>query len=203
MMDQPLRTLRALVISAALCAGTMVAAPAPATAQEPFIGEVVMFAGNFAPRGWAFCEGQLLPISNYQALFSILGTTYGGDGRTTFALPDLRGRVPLQPGNGPGLSSYRLGQKGGFEGVRLTQAQMPSHTHQIQGTDARGDQEAPGGAVPAKKNRDKDYKGGAPDVKMHPNMAAPAGGNQAHENRPPHLAINFIIALQGTYPSRN
>lgn len=130
--------------------------------SDPFIGEVIMFAGNFAPRGWAFCDGQLLAINQHQALFSILGTTYGGDGRTTFGLPDLRGRVPLHEGSGPGLSSYRLGQKGGTESVRLS-------------------------IVPTQKGKNENAANGATQP----------------SNMQPYTTVNFIIALQGTFPSRS
>jgi len=183
----------------------------PASASEPFIAEIIMFGGNFAPRGWAFCDGQLLSINQHQALFSILGTTYGGDGRTTFGLPDLRGRVPMHPGTGPGLTTYRLGQKAGVEQVTLTQTQMPSHTHgatvAVNATDNSGDAETPGSNVWAKKARDDDYSSAALDVTMKAGAVtvtlSNAGGSQSHENRQPSLAVNFIIALQGVYPSRN
>lgn len=183
----------------------------PATASEPFIAEIKMFGGNFAPRGYAFCDGQLLPIAQYSALFSLLGTTYGGDGRTTFALPDLRGRVAVHPGRGAGLSDYRLGQKGGQEQVTLTIAQMPSHNHTItatlQGTNTPGNSETPGGNTLATKARTNIYQTGAPDVAMHADSvsasAANTGGNQSVNIRQPYLAINYIIALQGIFPSRN
>ena len=111
--------------------------------MEPFIGQLMLFGGNFAPRGWAMCDGQLLPIAQYSALFSILGTTYGGDGRTTFALPDLRGRVPMGFGHGPGLSAHGLGSKGGEENVTLTTSQIPSHSHQAMGSNADGNAPSP------------------------------------------------------------
>jgi microcystin-dependent protein len=198
-----------LVAAAAVAAGT--AWSTPALASEPFIAEIIMFGGNFAPRGWAFCNGQLLQIAQFQALFALLGTTYGGDGRTTFGLPDLRGRVPVHPGTAPGLSTYRLGQKGGLEQVTLTSNQMPSHTHTasavVNATDNRGDAETPGGNVWAQKARDDDYSTAAPDVTMKADAVTVAAGNtgggQAHENRQPYLAVNFIIALQGIFPPRN
>ncbi|MFD2165900.1 phage tail protein [Thalassotalea euphylliae] len=181
--------------------------------SEPFIGQITMFAGNFAPRGWAFCHGQLLSIASNSALFSILGTTYGGDGRTTFGLPDLRGRFPTAQGNGPGLSPYNLGQKGGTEDVVLTAAQMPSHTHVI---DAKAkSNNSPGDANTAAGNSwsndagfySATYSTQAPTTDMHPNSieatAANTGGGQAQTNIPPYLAINFIIALVGIFPSRN
>ncbi len=173
--------------------------------MEPFIGQILMFAGNFAPRGWAFCEGQLLAISQYQALFSILGTTYGGDGRTTFALPDMRGRVSIHPRQGPGLNNYGLGQKGGAEQVTLTTDQMPAHSHTLNANKDRGDSPDPGGAsIADSRGRDKDYmQSGDVNVTMSANSIASSGGGQPHENRQPYLAVNYIIALMGTYPSRS
>ena len=172
---------------------------------DPFIGQVTMFGGNFAPRGYALCEGQLLSINAYSALFSILGTTYGGDGRTNFGLPDLRGRVSIQQGNGPGLSHYALGQRGGSELETLTTAQLPAHQHGVECDNGSGDGFSP---------PDKLYAGAAdraliygdpvqPTQLMHANMIEPAGGGQSHTNVQPYLAINFIIALEGIYPSRN
>ena len=200
-----------LILLAAVVVAVSMAWSTTASAAEPFIAQITMFGGNFAPRNWAFCNGQLLPINQNQALFALLGTTYGGDGRTTFGLPDLRGRVPMHPGNGPGLSSYRLGQKGGIEQVNLTTNQIPSHTHAatvaVNATDNSGDAETPGGNVWAKKARDDDYSAAAPDVTMRVDAAsvsvANTGGSQAHENRQPFLTVNFIIALQGIFPSRN
>jgi microcystin-dependent protein len=138
--------------------------------SEPFIGEIRLFPYDFAPRGWAFCHGQLLSIAQNTTLFALLGTTYGGDGRSTFALPDLRGRVAVSSGEGPGLSAYELGGVGGVESVTLTEGEMPAHTHQVS------------------------VNGRASVV--------PAGGSQPHENRPPHLALNYCIALAGIFPSR-
>jgi len=179
----------------------------PSIAQEAFIGEVRIFAGNFAPRGWALCEGQLLAISQNTALFSILGTTYGGDGRTTFGLPDLRGRVAIAPGTGPGLSSKRLGERGGVENVTLIATQIPSHKHtailNADSTVATTDRPASGllarnaGAVP--------QFGDTVNTAMHAGSISVGntGGSQSHTNVQPFLAIHYIIALQGTYPSRN
>ncbi len=166
--------------------------------SEPFLGTIVGFAGNFAPRGWALCQGQILSISQNTALFSLLGTTYGGNGQTTFALPDLRGRTPVSSGQGPGLSNYDLGQSGGEESVVLNAAQMPAHTHQVLGSSvATGGR--PNGRTPATGGQ----YGNANDVTMDPGMIQAAGGSQPHDNMPPHLAINYIIALQGIFPSRN
>lgn len=168
--------------------------------SDPFIGEIKMFAGNFAPQGWALCDGQLLPIAQNAALFSLLGTTYGGDGRTTFALPDLRGRVPLHPGQGPGLSQRRLGEKSGQESVTLSEAQMPAHTHTAQARPVSAGRNDPENALLARRRA---YDGEpAPTVTMHPDAIGSAGGGQDHENMQPYLCINFIIALQGLFPSR-
>ena len=171
--------------------------------SEPFIAEIRIFAGNFAPRGWAFCNGQLLPISQNTALFSLIGTTYGGDGRTTTALPNLEGRAPMHPGRGPGLTSRRLGERGGVETVTLTEAQMPNHNHAVN---------ASGRPVNAQNPTNLTYWGNgnsqyAPSssnvVPMSGGMLADAGGSQAHNNMQPYIAINFIIALVGLYPSRS
>jgi microcystin-dependent protein len=174
--------------------------------QDSFIGEVQMFAGNFAPRNWALCEGQLLPISQNTALFSIIGTTYGGDGRTTFALPDLRGRVVMHNGSGPGLSSYNLGQHGGAESVTLNQNQIPSHTHtdEVKGA-------SPVGRGQSSNTPEGTYwaEGASYATSLNTSMAANAvqiantGGGQSHENRAPYMAVNYIICLNGVFPSRN
>ena len=186
--------------------------PHKAGAQsEPFIGEIVMFAGNFAPRGWALCQGQSLQISDNQALFSILGTIYGGDGRTTFALPDLRGRVPLQQGNGPGLSNRLLGSRGGEETHTLSTAEMPSHNHSIgvvlKANSVEGDSAVPAGNYLAKSGDGRPDFSSAADIEMAGGAAqataAYTGGNLKHNNMQPFLSVNFIIALQGVYPSRN
>ena len=177
--------------------------------SEPFIGQITMFAGNFAPRSWAFCDGQLLAISQNQALFSILGTTYGGDGRTTFGLPDLRGRVAMHPGNGPGLSSRRLGEKSGVENVTLTENQVPSHSHV-----ATANAVAPAGdSNDANNNFWADdagtssgtYHAGPANITMNAGAVqiAPAGGGQSHANVQPFQCVNYIIAMQGVFPSRS
>lgn len=171
---------------------------------EPFIGSIVLFCGNFAPKGWATCDGQLLSIAQNSALFSILGTTFGGDGRTTFALPDLRGRVPLHPGSGPGLSVYQLGQHLGVESVTLALPQMPAHNHTATPSCSDGTPTSPSpvGAVMANPDPTQLYASSGTDA-MAPITSTTAGGNQPHENRQPLLAINFIIALEGIFPSRN
>jgi microcystin-dependent protein len=169
--------------------------------MDPFIGQIVMFAGNFAPQGWALCDGQLLQISQNPALFSILGTTYGGDGRTTFALPDLRGRAPLHPGNGPGLTPRALGEKSGVENVTLSVNQMPTHNHLVRCSALAGNNRGPEDQVPAAHD-DQNYRQDGQKT-MKSDMIHDAGGGQAHDNMQPFLAVNFIIALQGVYPSRN
>ena len=166
--------------------------------SEPFLGEIVMFAGNFAPRGWAFCNGQLLPISQNTALFSILGTTYGGNGQTTFALPDLRGRAPVHAGQGPGLSNYALGESTGVESITLTTGQMPAHQHAQPATNAEEGTNRPSNAVPAKGGV---YAGATDGTTLAPTTTA--GSSQPHSNIQPVLAVNFIIALEGIFPSRN
>ena len=170
--------------------------------MEPFIGQIMMFGGNFAPRGWAFCDGQLLPISQNTALFSILGTTYGGDGRTTFALPDLRGRAAMHPGRGPGLSSRRLGEKGGVEDVTLNVNQMPSHNHTIQAGNTGGDDTNPTTAKGFASASDDLYLENAPGTTMQSQIVSNAGGSQPHTNMPPFGCVNYIIALVGIFPSR-
>lgn len=188
----------------ALAAGFLTAAEtADAQGQECFIGEVRMFGGNFAPRNWAQIDGQLLPISQNTALFSILGTTYGGDGRATFALPDMRGRVPMHAGSGPGLSQRRLGQAIGAEQNTVSTQQMPQHTHSLGALAAAADQSAPGGRVLANDGNDRIYHGGPADSDMHPSAIGMAGGGQPVNNIQPVQVVNHIICLYGAYPSRN
>ena len=171
---------------------------------ETFLGEIRMFAGNFAPTGWAFCQGQLLPIAQNQALFSLLGTTYGGDGRTTFALPDLRGRVPVGFGQGPGLSNREIGEKFGSELVTLNINQMPSHNHTVNAVTSEGNQNLPTNSLPANtKTLDKEYSDANANTTMKATMVNPTGGSQPFGVSQPSLGVNFIIALQGIYPSRN
>ena len=182
---------------------TMLLSGVKANAQEGFIGEIRMFAGNFPPRNWAFCEGQLLPIAQNTALFSILGTTYGGNGQTTFALPDLRGRVPLHPAQGPGLSNYTLGEMGGTETNTLTVAQMPAHNHTVSAVAAEGNQNSPTGNLPADtKLLDKEYSDASTTTLMKNSMIGVTGGNQPVNNVQPYTAINYIICIQGIFPSR-
>jgi microcystin-dependent protein len=168
---------------------------------EPFIAEIVMFGGNFAPRGWAFCDGQLLAISQNSALFSLLGTTYGGDGRTTFGLPDLRGRFALHPGSGPGLPTYRLGQRGGATAHVLSVNELPSHDHSLNARDDDPNTSTPAGNLLANSPT---YAAG---VDSNTNMKAGTIGNtgngQQFSVQNPFLAVNFIIALTGVFPSRS
>lgn len=171
--------------------------------SEPFIGEIRMFGGNFAPRGWALCDGQILSIAQNTALFSLLGTTYGGNGQTTFALPDLRGRVPVHPGQGPGLTNRTLGQTGGEEAHTLISTEMPVHNHIVNAKSAGGSAATPANNVPAGSTaRDNQYAPAA-DTTMSPSMVGSAGGSQPHNNMQPYQCVNFIIALEGIYPSRN
>ena len=173
-------------------------------AQEPFLGEIRMFGGNFAPRGWAFCDGQILPINQNQALFSLLGTTYGGDGRTTFGLPDLRGRVPIHHGTGPGLTQKRLGQSSGTETNTLSAENLPSHSHTINAVLEDGNQSSPTGNLPAgTKLLDQEYSDAAANTTMNATMVNSTGNNQAVNNMQPYLTVTYIIALQGIFPSRN
>lgn len=169
--------------------------------SEPFVGEVRMFAGNFAPRGWAFCDGQLLAVSQNDALFSLLGTIYGGDGRTTFGLPDLRGRIPIHPGTGPGLSPRRLGAKAGAEKVTLTVNQLPSHRHTWRASSAVAQNRSPGGNALASPTGSI-YEAPNNEVNLNTETISNVGGSQSHSNLMPFLCINFIIALFGIYPSR-
>lgn len=171
-------------------------------ASEPFIGQIQFFPYNFTPRNWSFCNGQLLPISQHTALFSLIGTIYGGDGRTTVALPNMQGRSPVHAGRGPGLTSRRMGERGGTEQVTLTSLQIPAHNHSLRATNNRGNQTNPGAHTLAKDGRDKTYSNTAPNTLMHSSAITSTGGGQAHNNMPPFLAVNCNIALQGTYPSR-
>ncbi len=171
---------------------------------EPFIGEIRMFAGTFNPRGWAFCDGQLLSISQNEALFALFGTVYGGDGRTTFALPDARGRMALHEGTGPGLSPRPLGQKAGVEDVTIIENQLPVHTHVMSGSNLVADQANPGGNLVAQTSTFNLYQSGAPDLPSALNAQAitDVGGDQQHTNLQPFLCINCIVALFGIFPSR-
>jgi microcystin-dependent protein len=169
----------------------------------PFIGEIRMFAGNFAPQGWAFCDGQTLAISQNDALFALIGTTYGGDGQTTFNLPDLRSRLPVHNGQLTGGSNYVQGSTFGVETVTLNTQQMATHNHAVQGAGA-ATSVSPAGAVYAGGQGNLNlYATAAPNVPMAAGMVQSAGGSQPHDNIMPYLAIRFIIALEGIFPSRN
>ena len=170
--------------------------------SEPFVGEIRMFAGNFAPRGWAFCDGQLLAVAQNDALFSLFGTIYGGDGRTTFGLPDLRGRVPIHAGSGPGLSPRALGAKAGAETETLTVNQLPSHTHDYQGTTTAGGQGTDAGNILATRTGDATYVEDTTGVDMAASAITTVGGSRSHTNLQPFLCVHFIVALFGIYPSR-
>lgn len=176
--------------------------PGVTYAFEPFIGEVRWFAGNFAPRGWAECDGQLLSIASNTALFSILGTTYGGDGRTTFGLPAMRGRGMVHTGTGPGLTPRPLGQKSGQETVTLQTTQLPSHTHSLRADSSGGDSVLPNDRVLSKVGRLRVFDDN-PDVDMGASSIATVGSSQAHNNMQPHIPMTCIIALVGVFPSRN
>ncbi len=171
--------------------------------SEPFVGEIRMFGFSFAPQGWALCNGQLLPINQNQALFSLLGTTYGGDGRTTFALPDMQSRVPVCQGQGPGLSSYTAGQASGAETVTLAATQMPGHTHPVKASSSAADSDQPEGRALA-RSASHIYTA-KPDTStvMNADMLGDAGSGQPHDNIQPYLAVNFCIALIGIFPSRS
>ncbi len=167
---------------------------------QPYVGEIRIFGGNFNPAGWALCQGQLLQISQYETLFNLIGTTYGGDGQTTFALPDLRSRVPVHTGSN-GQNSYVLGQEGGAENVTLTNQQLPSHTHGLPVTDTAATLVAPGGAIPAAWSSNQ-YSDVAPTGSMGQAVQA-SGGDLPHDNMLPVLGVNFIISLFGVYPSQS
>ncbi|MBY6204406.1 tail fiber protein [Halomonas denitrificans] len=166
--------------------------------SEPFLAEVRMVGFNFAPRGWAFCDGQILPINQNQSLYSLLGTTYGGDGRTSFALPDLRGRTPLHVGNG-----HTLGQRSGEETHTLTANEMPQHSHSLQGSNDAASAPVPQDNLAGAATLETYGDVGTAPVAMNAGTVANAGGSQAHENMQPWLAVRFCIALQGLFPSRN
>lgn len=166
---------------------------------DPFVAEIRMFPFNFPPTGWAFCDGQLLPLSQNTALFSLLGTTYGGNGKSNFALPDLMGRAPMQPGQGPGLSLHDLGESSGTETVTLLESEIPAHSHQLRVVNDVGLQSSPGAAIPAAANMYLNG-GSSPNTQMAP--LRPAGGNLPHNNMQPYLTVSFCIALQGVFPPR-
>jgi microcystin-dependent protein len=172
--------------------------------MNPYLGEIRIFSGNFAPKGWAMCNGQLLAISSNTALFSLIGTYYGGNGQTTFALPDLRGRAPIHQGQGHGLSPYNIGQNGGNENVTLITQQMPQHNHTVGTNNGPGGTIHPANTVLASTTSDKPYTTNPSDGStLNPSAVSFAGGSQPHNNLEPYLCVTFIIATQGIYPPRN
>ncbi len=171
--------------------------------SEPFLAEVRIVGFDFAPRGWAFCDGQILPINQNQSLYSLLGTTYGGDGRTSFALPDLRGRTPIHVGRSNGGQEHRLGQKSGEETHSLSAAEMPQHSHGFQASSTDGDTVNTSGSILARTTMGIYEQGAANLTEIRSGTITNVGGGQAHDNMQPFLAVNFCIALQGLFPSRN
>lgn len=162
-----------------------------------------MFGGNFAPAGWAFCNGALIPISENDTLFTLIGTTYGGDGQETFALPDLQGRIPLHQGQGPGITqSYVIGEKAGVESVTLTTQQIPSHNHPFFASTGAGAQNTPVNNIPASPPVAKLYRAGVPSDPFPQGLVQPVGGSQPHDNLMPYIVINYIISLFGVFPSQ-
>lgn len=173
--------------------------------MDPFVAEIRIFPFNFAAKGWAWCNGQLLPITQNTALFSLLGTTYGGDGKSTFALPDLQGRAPMHPGQGPGLSLHDLGETSGSETVTLLQSEIPNHPHSMRANTDVADVQTPSNARSIARSQNANaYKApaGQPVVQFSPGALAPAGGDQPHNNLQPYLTMYFNIALQGVFPPR-
>ena len=175
---------------------------------DPFVAEIRIFPFNFAPRGWAWCDGQLLPLSQNTALFSLLGTTYGGNGKSNFALPDLQGRAPMHPGQGPGLSLHDLGETGGSETVTLLESEIPAHVHTVNDNPAPADLQLPGtnaDRAMARSGGGNAYKVGSPQpplTQLSPSSLPPAGGDFPHNNMQPYLTYYFNIALQGVFPPR-
>jgi microcystin-dependent protein len=171
---------------------------------DPFVAEIRIFPFNFAPKGWAFCDGQLLPLSQNTALFSLLGTTYGGDGKSNFALPDLQSRAAMHPGQGPGLSLHDLGETGGSETVTLLESEIPAHAHALRGSNTSGDNPTPGGNTVARPGATNVYQQNSTAnlVAMASQALPAAGGDLPHNNLQPYLTLNFNIALQGVFPPR-
>jgi len=170
--------------------------------MDPFVAEIRIFPFNFAPKGWAFCDGQILPISQNTALFSLLGTTYGGDGKSNFALPDMQGNAPMHPGQGPGLSLHDLGEIGGSDTVTLLQSEIPSHSHGLIASAADGTNTKPAAQLFAQGVGVSIWGTNPPNTQFNSSALAPAGGDQSHNNRQPYLTLSFCIALQGVYPPR-
>jgi microcystin-dependent protein len=173
--------------------------------MDPFVAEIRIFGFNFAPKGWAFCDGQILPLSQNTALFSLLGTTYGGDGKSNFALPNMQGNAPMHPGQGPGLSLHDLGETGGSQTVTLLESEIPSHPHQIMGNIGQSNLATPSPTRSlARANPGQAYTATLTNIQQFSfNAMAPAGGDQPHNNMMPYLTLNFCIALQGVFPPRS
>jgi microcystin-dependent protein len=172
--------------------------------SQPFVGEIRMFGGNFPPNGWAFCQGQLMPISENETLFNLIGTTYGGDGQETFALPNLASRIPIHAGQGPQISqTYIIGEPGGVESVSVSTQQMPKHSHTWVGSSNIATNPGPSGAVLATSSLLTPYVGIAPDANMATGAISPIGGSQPHDNMMPFLAVSFIISLFGIFPQQS
>ncbi|MFZ4931934.1 phage tail protein [Chryseobacterium sp. Mn2064] len=197
--------MKNLLIACVLLCSTFASTTAKAQATEPFLGQIAFVPYTFAPKNWAECNGQLLPIAQNAPLFSLLGTTYGGNGVTTFALPDMRGRMVVHNGQAPGgPTTYTMGQTGGSESVTLTVTQMPAHSHTVNAVTSEGNQNIPTGSLPADtKVLDKEYSNAVANTTMNSTMISNTGGNQPHENRPPFITLKCIIALQGVFPSQN
>jgi microcystin-dependent protein len=172
--------------------------------MDPFVAEIRILPTNFAPKGWAFCDGQILPISQNTALFSLLGTTYGGDGKSNFALPNMQGNAPMHPGQGPGLSLHDLGETGGSDTVTLLESEVPAHSHSLTASATAALVKLPGPTVTLARSRNgnvyQDTQGNL--VSLNSNTIAPAGGDAPHNNMQPYLTLNFCIALQGVFPPR-
>jgi microcystin-dependent protein len=191
----------AVLLASAATLGRVKWAEAGPQGTEPFLGEILLFAAAFAPKGWALCNGQLLPINQNQALFSLLGTQYGGNGQTNFALPDLRGCVPIHHGQGPGLSPRTIGGRAGAEHHTLTIAEIPAHSHALRASSAQGTSVVPVGRYWARSAAETPQYRSGTTTSLHSGAIAGAGGSQAHLNTQPSLALTFVIALQGVYPS--
>ena len=171
--------------------------------MDPFVAEIRIFPFNFAPKGWAFCDGQILPLSQNTALFSLLGTTYGGDGKSNFALPNFQGNAPMHPGQGPGLSLHDLGETGGSDTVSLLESEIPSHSHGVSASAGDGYDQTPVGSKLATGIGISQFApSNGPLTQLNDNALTPAGGDQPHNNMQPYLTLNFCIALQGVYPPR-
>ncbi|MDD9716425.1 tail fiber protein [Dinoroseobacter sp. PD6] len=198
-----LNTLKSTFAIGAIALGLSVSAPSSAQAQDYYIGQIIIGGWNFCPRGTFRLDGSLLSINENQALFSLLGTNYGGDGRTTFGLPDMRGRVPVHTGQGPGLSDRRLGQTGGSEANTLSVAQLPAHSHALSGTATAANTPSPAGALPATTGRDSTYAAGTPDTAMAAGAIGSTGAGSAVNNMPPFNVVTYCMVGFGIYPSRN